>query len=396
MTIAILLCSITVIVCLAQTISFRRLYTYVDAQLKRKSNGYSPKASVILPCKGLDPDFDGNIRKLLNQDYPDFEVIFAVAAADDPAYQHLIEIGKSSNVPNKTIIAGVDLSRAQKVNNQLHALAALRSESEVLVFVDSDVIARQDFLRCLVEPLADRTVGATTGYRFYISSPNNWPSMLRSLWNRVSAWEIASEKYSFAWGGAMAIRKETFALAGVAEKWDKSADDDLALTTAVKDQGLSVNFVPQCLVASSGDASIGEIIEWTNRQLILTKVYYPQLWARAIVRATVMAVWLVAMMAAFVSFCFNGEQANLTALLCGLSIVPVEIFFLVIARGLWQRVLSDRKDYLRESLLSSCAAIPLAHLVLPWMTLFSILTNRISWRGVSYELRSPSETLVIS
>jgi ceramide glucosyltransferase len=399
MTIAILLCAITLIVCLAQTISFRRLYRYVDYELLKPATGYAPKISVILPCKGLDPDFDENISKLLLQDYRDFEVVFTVASQTDPAYQHLSEICAKRSCPapaTKIVISGVNSTRAQKINNQLHALEQISPQSQVIVFVDSDVIARPDFLRCLVDPLSDAKVGVTTGYRFYISTIYNWPSMLRSLWNRVSAWEMASPKYAFAWGGAMAIRREVFDKAQVKERWDKAADDDLSLTTAVKALGLKVHFVPQCLVASDGDASIGEIFEWTNRQLILTKVYYRELWVRAITRAVIMAVWLIAMIIAVLGFLFMKDPYCLQAIICGLTIVPVEIFFLIVARGLWQRVLADRSDYLRESFWSSCAAIPLAHLVLPWLTLFSVLTNRIQWRGVKYELRSTTETLVIS
>jgi hypothetical protein len=39
--------------------------------------------------------------------------------------------------------------------------------------------------------------------------------------------------------------------------------------------------------------------------------------------------------------------------------------------------------------------LPLAHLLLPWLTLYSMLTNKISWRGVKYELKSPSEIVVV-
>jgi len=35
-------------------------------------------------------------------------------------------------------------------------------------------------------------------------------------------------------------------------------------------------------------------------------------------------------------------------------------------------------------------------MVLPWVTLYSLLTNRIQWRGITYELKSPTETLIIS
>src|SRR5262249_5438042 len=143
-------------------------------------------------------------------------------------------------VPVKFVIAGLNPKRGQKINNQLAALGEIAADSEALVFVDSDVIARRDFLKHLVSRLADENVGATTGYRFYIPFKGDWPSLIRSLWNRMSAWELANPKSAFAWGGAMAIKRSTFEKARVASHWDAACDDDLSLTTAVKDLGLTV------------------------------------------------------------------------------------------------------------------------------------------------------------
>ncbi|MBN9396006.1 MAG: glycosyltransferase [Candidatus Melainabacteria bacterium] len=396
MPLVLFLLAITVIATFLQTKAFVRLWRYVDREMARRPNGYHPYATVILPCKGLDPGFRENVQKLLDQDYPEFEVIFAVAAESDPAYKELVELSARASRKARVVVAGIDSRRAQKINNQLCALEQVTEQTEVLVFVDSDVIARNDFLSRLVEPLREPEVGCTTGYRFYIASLANWPSQLRSLWNRVTAWEMADPGHAFAWGGAMAIKRETFIKAGVAESWDRAADDDLSLTTAVKAINLTVHFVPQCLVASDGNSAVGEIIEWTNRQLILTKVYYPKLWGRAIVRAMVMALWLVAMVGAGLVYAMDRDPVMLNALWAGASLVLVEFIFLVIARRLWQRVLIDNKEYIRESFITSCAAIPVAHMVLPWVTLYSLLTNRIQWRGITYELKSPTETLIIS
>lgn len=403
---------ITLIVALVQIVNFGRLCRYVDRALSLTGDNYSPKAAVILPCKGLDPGFKQNVLKLLKQDYgksngsnAGFEVIFAVAQESDPAYAVLQEVaqsvcsdaGRSTNLgPVRVVVAGTHPERAQKLNNQLCALKEVSSDVEVLVFVDSDVIARTDFLHHLVSPLSDPAIGATTGYRFYVSEQGGWWALLRALWNRMTAWEMASPKFAFAWGGAMAIRKEVFEKANVAQAWDKAADDDLSLTCAVKKLGLKIHFVPQCLVASAGDAGFDEIFEWTNRQLILTKIYYPRLWLRAIERALIMVVWLITMIAAcFLSFA-TGSHQYLFACLLGALIIPIELWFLVKAQSLWVRVLPDQADYLASSFAKFCLAVPLAHLILPWMTLYSLVTNRIKWRGVTYELISPSETRVVA
>lgn len=394
--------------------AFRRMYCYVEEELQVTAPNYTPKVTVIMPCKGLDPGFAKNISQLLSQDYciegtskRNFEVIFAVATVEDPAYSVLVDLcAKHPDVPSKVVVAGLNARRAQKINNQLTALKQVSDDTEALVFVDSDMVARADFLRYLVLHLQDATVGATTGYRFYIPVKGDWPSLIRALWNRMSAWELASPLYSFAWGGAMAIRRETFDKAKIADHWDQSADDDLSLTCAVKDLGLRVRFVPQCLVASHGDATLEEVVEWTNRQLILTKVYYPQLWMRAIIRAWVLTAWLAAVLAALAVALATGNSSFWLAFAAGLTLMVVEGCFLVKAQGLWRRVLSfDRgtseaeEKELREafgkSLVRFATILPVAHLVLPWMTLYSLLTNRIRWRGVTYELRSPSEIVVV-
>jgi cellulose synthase/poly-beta-1,6-N-acetylglucosamine synthase-like glycosyltransferase len=419
---------VTVIATIAQLISFQRLYAYVERELHFTPSSYLPKVSVILPCKGLDPGFRDNISKLLQQKYclnasttANFEVVFAVAQVNDPAYAVLTEIcAAQKDVTTKIVVAGIDSRRGQKVNNQLAALKKIADDSEVIVFVDSDVIARDDFLSYLVAHLEDKTVGATTGYRFYIPFGNDWAPLIRSLWNRMTAWEMAHPGYAFAWGGAMAITRENFQRASIEECWDRSADDDLSLTKAIKDLGLQVRFVPQCLVASNGDGSFAEIIEWTNRQLILTKVYYPKLWRKAIYRAGVLTAWLISVLVSISMSLSNQNGEYVLAAAVGLLLLPVEIWFLFKAQKLWHSVLlsnfrrSDTigddlataklpydKDYARlskaydDSFWKFTLALPLAHLVLPWMTLYSIITNRIKWRGIRYELKSATETITI-
>lgn len=392
---------ITAAVALSQFYAFNRMLKYVDAEMSRPEPVYRPKLAVILPCKGLDPGFHDNVRKLLRQDYskdgkPHFEVIFAVASESDPAYSALkIVSGEFPHLKSSIVVAGINPERAQKLNNQLAALKTLSDDVEAIAFVDSDVIARSDFLARLVGRLDEPGTGATTGYRFYIPGKGDAASMLRSIWNRISAWEMASPRYCFAWGGAMAVRKDVFFQAGVLDHWDRAADDDLSLTTAVKKLGLCVRFVPECLVASQGEGDWREVIEWTNRQLILTKVYYPALWLRGILRAGIMATWLLSMIVSLILLLLFRDSIYFYSLLTGLSVLPVEVYFLLKGQQLWQEILSDRREELDGAFWKFVMALPLAHVALPWMTLYSVCTNRIQWRGVTYELRSPSDIVIV-
>jgi len=238
-------------------------------------------------------------------------------------------------------------------------------------------------------------VGATSGYRFYIPHSLNVATILRCLWNRLTAWELVDPRLSFAWGGAMAIRKSVFDAARVKGRWERSADDDLVLTTAVKELGLQVRFAARCLVASHGDIGFADCWQWVSRQLILTKVYYRGLWVKAIRRACLMVIWLAAYMATIIQSLATGQELAVLAWAAGSLLLLVELVLLLAAQRLWELILGDHAGRLRTALPAFCLAVPLAHLILPWMTLYSLLTNRIHWRGVTYDLLSQTETVVL-
>ena len=44
-----------------------------------------PRVALFVPCKGVDLGLEANLRPLLEQDYADYEVIFIIESADDPA-----------------------------------------------------------------------------------------------------------------------------------------------------------------------------------------------------------------------------------------------------------------------------------------------------------------------
>jgi hypothetical protein len=182
----------------------------------------------------------------------------------------------------KLVEAGPAHAQGQKVHNLLRALDHVSPDVEVLAFIDSDATAPGGWLRHLVAPLWDPEVGATTGYRWYIPAKGNGWSHLRSLWNASIATALGPHKRNFAWGGSTAIRREVFDAAGVRDAWAGACTEDYPLSRAVKDHGLYVKFVPQCLIPSRGGCALRELLQFTTRQAILTRVYSPRLWLLAL------------------------------------------------------------------------------------------------------------------
>ncbi len=360
--------------------------------MRRPLTGYTPKVSVILPCKGLDPGFDANIKAVFEQDYPDFEIIFATAGEDDeacPAIRRLMT--RYAHVPAKLVHAGFSSERGQKVNNQLRALREIRPDTEVLAFVDSDGRPARDFLRNLIDPLHDTGTVATTGFRWYVPVGGGFGSWLRSAWNAGGIIFLSHPKCNYVWGGAMAIRRETFAAANVEAEWRYSLSDDMGLTRALRNRPGRIRFVPRCLVASTEDSTLRQTVEWTNRQTIIARVYTRDFWTLSGLTYAAGFAFLMLGIDGFV----HARSAALSAafLLPFLGGLMTSPFILSAARQMLrppyrERVVRGMPIYL--------AVAPLAAILFLVNTLVSIFRSQITWRGATYRLHGNGRISVLS
>ncbi len=154
-----------------------RFLGLVRRRRDRLSASYTPFAAVVIPCKGVDAGFDANLHRFLNQDYPDFQVVFVVATTADLAYQSLharLETAVTSGVSRQPqmalVVAGVSDGRGEKVNNLLRGIEAVDATAQVLVFADIDATPSPDWLRSLVASLSNSQITVSTGFRWYCHS----------------------------------------------------------------------------------------------------------------------------------------------------------------------------------------------------------------------------------
>src|SRR2546429_630622 len=149
-----------------------------------------------------------------------------------------------------------------KVNALRSALSHVSSEDEVVVFADSDIRPPTNWLRQLVQPLADSTVGVATGFRWYVPPRPTFWSLVRAEWNAVSANVLFDPRRSFAWGGSCAVRTDQLNELRLAERWRGVLSDDLVLTRAVRDAGPQVAYAPAALVPTFEGADRSACLEW--------------------------------------------------------------------------------------------------------------------------------------
>lgn len=372
---------------------------YFRSELSKPASDYLPFASVIIPCKGLEDGLEDNLNAMLVQDYPAYEVIFVVDSENDRACElirKIIQIDAGSAQETKLVIAPRARKSSQKVENLREAVLHVDDRSQIFVFADSDARPQENWLRHLVSPLDDEKTGAATGYRWFISDRPTFGSEMRSVWNASIASALGGNlKSNFCWGGSMAIRRETFERVDMRERWRGTLSDDFAVTRATRDNGLDIYFVPQALTASVGNCNLRDTIEFTNRQMKITRVNAPDLWLKSYFGAVLFNAVMISSVAIAAFSTRNGLQVLVAMIVFGL------VSFFSIGKS-WTRlsavnlVLSDRWPQVKRQWLTQCTlwlVTPALFLVNCVVATFS---RKMTWRGIRYELKSPTETVIIA
>jgi GT2 family glycosyltransferase len=347
----------------------------------RPKSNWRPSALVICPCKGIDPEFHVNAASILNQDYPNRRVVFVVEAEDDPAIQPLKALGAT------VLVAGIATVRGQKVHNLIHAVEHAAEDSEVFVFCDSDARYPRDWISNLIPPLEDQTVGVSTGYRWYMAESGSLPSLFRSIWNASVVTALGPHSRNFAWGGSMALRHEVFDRIGVRDAWDRAVSDDFAVTHAARAAGMRIVFVPACLIPSYGRCTWLELLEFTTRQIIITRVYEPKLWRVAFIGQTIFNVtfwWSLVRML--------GMWPDPVSTVVWLTILVLSGLKAWIRLGAVGTVLPS--GTLSKWKWSYILLAPLGSLLYEYNMVRSAFTRDIIWRQRRYSLISPQHTIV--
>ncbi|MFB3094788.1 MAG: glycosyltransferase, partial [Candidatus Acidiferrales bacterium] len=192
-----------------------------------------------------------------------------------------------------------------------------------------------------------------------------------------------------------AIRRETVYEIDVPRYWAGCVSDDLMLTRDLRDAGKPIVYVPQCLVATHHPTTWAKLLEWTTRQILLTRVYEPRLWWPAMgVHLFFCAVFLYGFFLA-ARLLPVVWQTSATVLLTLAAIAA-----LAVAKGVYRQasvllLLPQHREELRRTWWSPTLQAALV----PWLMavnfILSALTRRMTWRGITYELRSPWKTVVV-
>jgi ceramide glucosyltransferase len=353
----------------------RKRATYVSGVLAAAPRANLPPATVVVPVKGEDAGLRENLAALAGQDYPDYElIVVAQRAADIPA-------GVLPARVRVVLAHAEEAGTGEKVLNLRTAVRFARKSSRVLAFADSDGRVNATWLRALAGPLEDHGVGASTGYRWYAPEPPDFWSLMRGVWDAVIGGMFGPGSSAFAWGGSMAIRRETFHAIGVAEFWRDTVSDDYALSDAVRRAGLRIVFAPGAMAVSSGRTSAREFLRWARRQLTITRVYRPKLWWGALIAH----IFYCGGMAAAVAASIHGQLGAEWVLLAQVSPGMLKG---ANRATLAKAELPEYKAWFDRHAWVHTLWTPAATWIWLLVLLASACGNRIEWRGHRYRLKT--------
>jgi cellulose synthase/poly-beta-1,6-N-acetylglucosamine synthase-like glycosyltransferase len=334
---------------------------------------YSPSACVIIPCKGVLEGFTENINAFCLQKYPSYKLIFVVDSEKDSAYNILAPISKKyTNVSIKiTKYKGLC---SGKIAALLTGIESIKT-AEVLVFADSDIKPNNTWLKNLVEPLYNPSIGASTGYRWYF--PTNLKTQLISAWNMASIALMFNPRYNFTWGGSTAIRLSIFNQLDIITKWKTAFSDDLVFTTALKNAGYKIYFQPKCITESPPDASIKKFLGWGTRQYTWIRWYFFNVWLSSIIGLVGLKILTIL----GIILLINGQYIP------GLLMTSTILFEMLYG---WQgiNIMQKTMTYPKQrfsSKINYALMSPIVFFMIAYNMLASSIKKQITWAGRVYK-----------
>jgi ceramide glucosyltransferase len=218
-------------------------------RLPPRGDAFAPAASILKPIRGMDREAYENFASYCRLNYPEYELLFAVADADDPAIPIIERLRR--DFPDRQIRLVSSIERLGE-NNKINSYCRLVKEAkhDLLVMTDSDVRVEPDYLREVAAPFADPAVGGVTS--FYRCAGGGTLAadldMLGMSTDSVPSALVARSlegKVQFAFGWTMATTKKHLAEIGGWEAMVNYHSDDFELGNRIARQGYRVELMRQ-------------------------------------------------------------------------------------------------------------------------------------------------------
>lgn len=258
-----------------------------------------PPVSLLRPLCGLEYALEETLNSSFTLEYADYEVIFCVESADDPAVplaQKLI--AAHPQVPAKLLIGADPISGNPKLNNLVKGWNAARHDW--IVMSDSNVLLPPDFLRSSVACFDERT-GLVSSPPAGIRPENAWGALECGFLNTYQArWQLLADSLGlgFAQGKMLFWRRAVAEAGGGLARLGGEMAEDVASTKLVRGQGLNVRLAPEPFPQPIGRRGFGAVWSRQLRWARVRRLGFPLLFLAEILTGVLPPALSLAAMAA--------------------------------------------------------------------------------------------------
>jgi len=344
--------------------------------LPPRDDSFAPPVSILKPVRGVDPGAYENFASYCRLNYPQYELVFAMADPHDAVIPVIEKLQR--DFPGRAIRFVTDVPRVGE-NNKVNSLCRLVKEAryDLLVMTDSDVRVESDYLREVVAPFADKSVGAVTS--FYRCAGGGTLAadldMLGMCMDSVPSALVARRlegKVQFAFGWTMATTKQRLAEIGGWEAMANHHSDDFELGNRIAGKGYRVELMREPVSMNFPKEKVDEFLQHELRWSIGLRNVRPAGYAGMIFTHGLPWVILAALVAAV-----SGWTMLAASYLLAYLILRVGLAY---AAGVWG--LRDHK-IARKLWLA-----PLRDAVSAAVWFAGFFTDRVRWRGLEYRVRN--------
>lgn len=219
-----------------------------------------PGISILKPLAGDDDGLEDNLRSFFTQDYPEFEILFAVRHGDDPAVAVVRRLQiEYPQIPSRLLLTG----EPPYPNAKVWSLAKMSQAAahDLLVMSDSDIRVTPEMLQVIAGEFADPRIGmATCPYRA-VAGPSLWSEleatgMNTDFWSGVLTARML-DGMKFAVGPTIVARKRVIADLGGFDRVSEYLAEDFVLGKFAAEAGHGVILSRYVIEHRIGSAALG-------------------------------------------------------------------------------------------------------------------------------------------
>jgi ceramide glucosyltransferase len=327
-----------------------------------------PAVSILRPVCGLEYRIEATLASSFQIDHASYEVIFCVAAADDPVVPVVRRlIREHPEIPARLLAGGAGGGPNPKLANLMKAWDV--AAHDWIVLADSNVLIPPDYLERLFARWTERCA-VVCSPPVGIDAQGSAAELEAAFLNTFQArWQLAGDAlgFGFAHGKTMLLRRSDLACEGGLAALAREVAEDAAATKMARRRGRLVRIVDQPFPQPLGRRSFAGVWQRQLRWARLRRLSFPGFFCAELPAGGLFPFLLAAALAAA-------------------GVLP------------WESVVAMMLAwYGAEALLASAFAWPLRvrtplfwmarDLLLPVLWVHAWVANGYEWRGNPVDLR---------